>query len=186
MQFPDSQPRALLRSRPMTPSSAFPSLYKLSQTLHSSWSFTDTQTICWSFVFRSKRPEQPWCRIHVVYSGPINDRSFLIVVDAHLKWPDFFTVQGADIFSTMVVIKRLFSPHGWSETIVPNDGSRFSSETFQCFCSSCWIMHIRSTLTHLQSNGQEERFVDTFKCVLLEAKGKGITTEEMLNLCFLS
>ena len=41
-------------------------------------------------------PEQPWSRVHVDLAGPINDLSFLVVVDAHSKWPEIFPMQQTD------------------------------------------------------------------------------------------
>ncbi|PAA46019.1 hypothetical protein BOX15_Mlig017774g1, partial [Macrostomum lignano] len=32
-------------------------------------------------------PDQPWDRIHVDFAGPVRGRQFLLVVDAHSKWP---------------------------------------------------------------------------------------------------
>ena len=59
-------------------------------------------------------------------------------------------------------------------------------ETFHPFSSSCNITHIRLPPYHPQSNGQAERFVDTFKCALLKVKENGTTIEEILNIFHLS
>ena len=32
-------------------------------------------------------PDAPWKRLHVDFAGPFLGRTFLIVVDAHSKWP---------------------------------------------------------------------------------------------------
>ena len=32
-------------------------------------------------------PAKPWQRIHIDFAGPFMGRTFLIVIDAHSKWP---------------------------------------------------------------------------------------------------
>ena len=63
-------------------------------------------------------PEQPWFRIHVDFVGPINGLSFLVVVDAHFKWPEFFPMRQTDTQSTITVLRRLFSQHSLPESLV--------------------------------------------------------------------
>nr|VZI02168.1 unnamed protein product [Spirometra erinaceieuropaei] len=53
----------------------------------------------------------------------------------------------------------------------------FLSSTFEDFCRQHNIQHLRSPPYHPQSNGQAERFVDTFKRALLKARGEGTTDE---------
>ena len=38
-------------------------------------------------------PTTPWKRIHIDFAGPFLDKMFLIVVDAHSKWPEFKCLQ---------------------------------------------------------------------------------------------
>ena len=38
-------------------------------------------------------PAKPWQRIHIDYAGPFLGRSFLVVVDAHSKWPEVFEMS---------------------------------------------------------------------------------------------
>ena len=129
--------------------------------------------------------EQPWSRIHVDFAGPINGLSFLVVVNAHSKWPEIFLIQQTDTQSTITVLRRLFSRHGLPKTYISDNGSQFTSESFQQFCKSWCIMHIRSPPYHPQSNGQAKRFVDMFKRALRKARGEG-TTDEILQTFLLS
>ncbi|BHF67486.1 hypothetical protein SprV_0301051200 [Sparganum proliferum] len=53
----------------------------------------------------------------------------------------------------------------------------FTSSTFEDFCRQHNIQHLRSPPYHPQSNGQAERFADTFRRALLKARGEGTTDE---------
>ena len=66
-----------------------------------------------------------------------------------------------------------------------DNGSQFTSSQFQDFCQRWGIQHIRSPPYHPQSNGQAERFVDTFKRALAKSKGEG-TMEEILETFLLT
>ncbi len=33
-------------------------------------------------------PEEPWVRVHVDFAGPMEDHMFLVLLDAHSKWPE--------------------------------------------------------------------------------------------------
>ena len=67
-----------------------------------------------------------------------------------------------------------------------DNGTQFTSESFRQFCRSSCITLVRAPPYHPQSNGQVERFLDTFKCALLKAKGVETTTEEILHPFFFS
>ena len=54
---------------------------------------------------------------------------------------------------------RLSSP----EQLVTDDGRQFVSNEFDVFCRSNGIEHVTSSPSHPRSNGEVERFVQTFK-----------------------
>ena len=71
--------------------------------------------------------------VHVDFAGPIYSLSFLVVMDAHSKWPEIFLMKNADTHSTITVLKWLFSQHGLPETLVLDSGRQFSSELVLVF-----------------------------------------------------
>nr|VZI45520.1 unnamed protein product [Spirometra erinaceieuropaei] len=122
-------------------------------------------------------PERPWSRVHFDFAGPLNGVSYLILVDAYSKWPEIAPLNPATASSTIAFLRRIFSQHGLPEVLVSDNGSQFTSSSFEDFCRQHNIQHLRSPPYHPQSNGQAERFVDTFKRVLLKARGEGTTDE---------
>ncbi|BHF81704.1 hypothetical protein SprV_0802483700 [Sparganum proliferum] len=122
-------------------------------------------------------PERPWSRVHVDFAGPLNGVSYLILVDAYLKWPEIAPLNPATASATIAFLRRIFSQHGLPEVLVSENGSQFNSSSFDDFCRQHNIQHLRSPPYHPQSNGQAERFVDTFKRALLKARGEGTTDE---------
>ncbi|BHF61010.1 hypothetical protein SprV_0100398000 [Sparganum proliferum] len=122
-------------------------------------------------------PERPWSRVHIDFAGPLNGVSYLILVDAYSKWPEIAPLNPATASATIAFLRRIFSQHGLPEVLVSDNGSQFTSSSFEDFCRQHNIQHLRSPPCHPQSNGQAERFVDTFKRALLKARGEGTTDE---------
>nr|VZH95980.1 unnamed protein product [Spirometra erinaceieuropaei] len=125
-------------------------------------------------------PERPWSRVHIDFAGPLNGVSYLILVDAYSKWPEIAPLNPATASATIAFLQRIFSQHGLPEVLISDNGSQFISSTFEDFCRQHNIQHLRSPPYHPQSNGQAERFVDTFKRALLKARGE-VTTNEIVQ-----
>lgn len=64
-------------------------------------------------------------------------------------------------------------------TLVSDNGTQFSSETFQEYCRQFGINHIFTAPYHPQWNGQAERFVDTLKRAFKKLEGEGTTAENL-------
>ncbi|CAH8612293.1 unnamed protein product [Dicrocoelium dendriticum] len=131
------------------------------------------------------KPTKPWSRVHVDFAGPINGQNFLIVVDAYSKWPEVFLMRSTKTSATVSRLRQIFSRFGCPETLVTDNGAQFTSATFTEFCQRCAIKHVRSPPFHPQSNGQAERFVDTFKRALLKSRREGDIEEVIDRFLFL-
>lgn len=105
----------------------------------------------------------PWQRIHIDFAGPLEDTFYLIVVDAHSKWPEIFPTRRITTGETIRLLRTLFANKGMPETLVSDNGTQFKSADFEQFCMENGINHITTAPFHPQSNGQAERFVDSFK-----------------------
>uniref|UniRef100_A0A914UZW7 RNA-directed DNA polymerase n=1 Tax=Plectus sambesii TaxID=2011161 RepID=A0A914UZW7_9BILA len=125
--------------------------------------------------------ERPWKRIHIDFAGPFLDAMWFIVVDAYSKWPGVIQMKVGKTTTMDVVnaLSEMFSRYGIAEEIVSDNGTQFTSEDFQQWCSQQGIRHIRSAPYQPQSNGQAERFVQTFKNAMLKSTGEGERKEDI-------
>ena len=108
-------------------------------------------------------PTKPWMRIHVDFAGPFQGKMYFILVDAHSKWPEVIPMSTTTSNQTIAVLRQLFAAHGIPQQLVSDNGPQFTSEEFATFCKMNGIKHIRCSPYHPSSNGQAERFVQTFK-----------------------
>ena len=111
------------------------------------------------------------------FAGPISGQHYLILVDAYSKWPEVFHMNHPTSSETVRKIQEIFSRFGTPEILVSDNGTAFTSAEFSDFCKQNSIQHLRSPPFHLQSNGQAERFINTFKRTLLKLKGEGSTRD---------
>ena len=126
-------------------------------------------------------PEQPWQRIHIDFMGKFLNYYYLIVVDAHSKWLEVFVMNDISTKATITALQSLFSRYGLCEQIVSDNGTQFTSDEFQQFCSTNGIEHLRTPPAHPQCNGQAERYVNTVKSALKKGLYKGGKVMDVLN-----
>ncbi|XP_035904768.1 uncharacterized protein K02A2.6-like isoform X2 [Anopheles stephensi] len=135
---------------------------------------------CWP------KPPGPWHRVHIDYAGPVEGAYFLIAVDAYSKWPEIIKTASITSFATISILRGIFARFGPPVTLVSDNGTQFSSEAFKEFCECNGIDHVRTPPFHPQSNGQAERFVDTFKRSLKKIRARNVSLEEALDLFLLT
>ncbi|XP_059622189.1 uncharacterized protein K02A2.6-like [Phlebotomus argentipes] len=116
-----------------------------------------------------------WQRIHVDYAKYKTDY-FLLIVDAFSKWPEIFKTSTMTANVTKDKLRECFARHGLPETLVSDNGTQFTSETFGDFCKEHGINHVRTASYCPASNGQAERFVDTLKRSLEKQKNVPLDT----------
>ena len=108
-------------------------------------------------------PTKPWQRIHVDFAGPINGKSYLLVVDAHSKWPEIIEMNSTTAQRTIAELRKMFAAHGLPQQLVSDNGPQFISDEFATFMKMNGVKHIRCAPYHPASNGAVERLVQTFK-----------------------
>lgn len=105
----------------------------------------------------------PWQRVHVDYAGPLEGEYYLIVVDSYSKWPEILPTKSITSKATINLLRSVCINKGMPEVLVSDNGTQFTSAEFKEFCVENGVEHITTAPFHPQSNGQAERFVDTFK-----------------------
>ena len=108
-------------------------------------------------------PAQPWQRIHLDFAGPFKNKMWLLVVDAFSKWPEIHSMESTTAEATIKHLRQIFATHGLPRQIVSDNGPQFVATSFQTFCESRGIQHIRTAPYSPRSNGEAERLVQTFK-----------------------
>ena len=108
-------------------------------------------------------PTTPWERIHINFAGPFLDKMFLVVVDAHSKWPEVIQMPSTTSSKTIESLRNLFAKYGLPEQLVSDNGPQFTYEEFADFMKANGIKHIHSAPYYPSTNELAERFVQTFK-----------------------
>lgn len=129
-------------------------------------------------------PSSSWERIHVDYAGPFLGRMFLVMVDAHSKWPEVFEMKSTTAERTIQVMRTCFARYGLPKQVVTDNGSVFTSESFQLFMKTNGILHIRTAVAKPSTNGLVERFNATFKTSMRAMNHESDDLNKKLN-CFL-
>jgi transposase InsO family protein len=103
---------------------------------------------------------------------------FLIVVDAYSKWPEAFEMKSTPNTATINTLRTLFARQGIPAEIMSDNGPQFRSDEFRQFMESNAIRHITSSPFHPRTNGQEERFVQSFKKAIKSTSGVQLHQQE--------
>ena len=120
-------------------------------------------------------PAKPWQRLHIDFAGPYRGKMWMLVVDAYSKWPDVVMMESTTAETTIKHLQQIFATHGLPLQIVSDNGPQFTAESFQQFCMSRGIRHTTTAPYHPSSNGEAERFVQTFKLAMDKASPNTVT-----------
>ena len=123
-----------------------------------------TSLHCWNW------PNQPWHRLHLDFLGPFLGATFLIVVDAYSKWLEVIPMSSTTAERTITELRKLFATHGLPTQVVTDNGAQFTSQEFAEFLKLNGIHHYKSAPYHPATNGEAERYVQTFKQAMRAAK----------------
>lgn len=73
----------------------------------------------------------PWRHIHIDFVGPFMGTLFLVIVDAHSKWPEVFEMKSTSALN--IKLQHLFASYGLPEQVASDNGPQFTSEYFAQF-----------------------------------------------------
>lgn len=89
-------------------------------------------------------------RINVDFASPLLGSMFLIVMDAHSKWPKMNRTTATH---TVEILRTLFARNGLSAHLISYNGQQFVEVEFQRFMTLIWIRHSTSSPYHPGTNG---------------------------------
>ena len=74
--------------------------------------------------------------------------NFLIVIDAHSKWPEVVEIATTTAQRTIIELRKIFAAYGLPEQLVSDNSPQFVSAEFASFLQMNGIKHIRCALYH--------------------------------------
>ena len=112
--------------------------------------------------------------LHLDFVGPFKTFMWLIVVNAHSKWPELFKFQVGSSGTKQLILslKHLVASFEIPKKIATDNGPQFVAKEFKDFCNQQGIFLSLTPPDHPKSNGQAERFIQSFK----RAVRKGLET----------
>jgi transposase InsO family protein len=84
-------------------------------------------------------------------------RFLYVAVDKFTKWPEATSVVNINKQSAVKFIKSIICRFGVPNRIITDNGSQFTSGTFQGYCEDLGIQVCYESIAHPESNGQVER-----------------------------
>ena len=95
------------------------------------------------------------------FAGPFLNKMFLIVVDAHSKWPEVIQMTSTctSTEQTIIALRQIFAGFRLPLNLVSDNGSQFIAVEFQQFVKGNGVKCIHCSPYHSSSNGLAERFV---------------------------
>ncbi|XP_062554222.1 uncharacterized protein K02A2.6-like [Armigeres subalbatus] len=106
---------------------------------------------------------QPFERVHVDFAGPFMGKYFIVFVDAFTKWPEVKILRDITTATTINSCREFFSTYGIPCVLVSDRGVQFTSSEFKRFLELNGVFHKMGAPYHPATNGQVERFIQTFK-----------------------
>ena len=79
---------------------------------------------------------QPWQRIHVDFTGHLDDQYYLIVVDSHTKWSGVLKYKRPTTNFPIGFLPELFARFGVVDCVVTDNAAQFTSKEFKHFCDT--------------------------------------------------
>ena len=105
---------------------------------------------------------------------------FIVIIDAHSKWPEVFPMRTTTTGQTIDILRSVFARNGIPKQIVTDNGPQFISEEFRKFVTANGIKHFRSAPYHRATNGLAERFVQSLKQSLRAMSSQPISLNHKL------
>jgi hypothetical protein len=114
-------------------------------------------------------PPRPW---HTLGSDIFhwNNADYLLVTDYYSKFPVIRKLPNLQSSTVVANLKAIFEEHGIPSKMISDNGTQYTSSTFQEFSCAYGFTHVTSSPMYPQSNGLSERAVQTVKRLLQKCK----------------
>ena len=116
-------------------------------------------------------PEHPYQHVHIDFAWSIKGKTFLLLVDTLLNWPEIHELPSMTTDRTITLLGSVFAAYGLPEQVASDNGAQFTSQQFVDFLRSNGIKHVQTTPYHPSSNGAVEKLVQTFKQAMKAGEG---------------
>ena len=114
------------------------------------------------------------------FAGPYHGKTYLVIVDAHSKWPEVIEMKSTTTASLIVELRQVFSVFGLPQQVVSDNGPQLISAESERFMKENDVKHVRSVPYHPLTNGLAERFVQSFKQALKTGERRGVPSQQCL------
>lgn len=117
----------------------------------------------------TKLSSEPFSQVSIDIVGPINPASssgnkyILTYVDCATRYADAVALKNIESATVAEALFAICSRVGFPATLTSDNGTNFTSHTFQAFLQLLRVRHIKTSVYHAQSNGITERFNGTLK-----------------------
>ena len=75
------------------------------------------------------------------FARPFAGRMFLLVVNAHSKWPEIHIMPTTTASKTISVLREMFARYGLPQQLVSDNGPQFIAEDFSIFLYVNGVKH---------------------------------------------
>lgn len=106
---------------------------------------------------------QPWSKIHIDFLGPLNGKTFLVLIDSTTKWLEIMEMYRTNASSVIKNLRSTFAHFGLPIEVVSDQGPPFTSSEFREFLKINGIRQSFSPTYHPSSNGAAENAVKICK-----------------------
>lgn len=110
-------------------------------------------------------PKKPWERIHADFAM-YGKNTYLIIVDAHSKWPEISIVPNMYARTVIAKFSELFARFGLPSCLVTDNQSTFVSREVREYLHARNVKHLTIAPYHAATNGLAERMVGSLKSCL--------------------
>jgi hypothetical protein len=114
-------------------------------------------------------PERPWQKVAVDLCEHQGDK-YLVVVDYFSRYIEVEKMGKTTSPDVITCLKSIFGRHGIPESVHSDNGPQFSASSFALFATEYGFIHITSSPTYAQANGEAERAVQTAKMLIKKTK----------------